>query len=609
MLFLAEQCRELDLPHLLSHIYSALGLRFHLAGESDRATEYISKASEIELDHSQLSRHPIVSNSALLETKTGNPEEGLRQFSYMHQLLSHYPNDRGWYFYHSAYAYHFEELNDYEQALLHWKKAIETSNRLDDDFHISQSLLHYCQCAVAYQVLDNKIQIDIQSELSKGIALALKLETETLLKSFAKVQLKLIEFPSVSVDTRERLLLETVELQNSIIELKSKQSQEFVVDVFRLTEQSTEYEDSISLQNNLALVNRIGERLSTSNDLASSMKAIYESIQSIIDIDAFAIGRYSEKKCEVFYDYFIAEGEFIEPFSVSCDKNSSLTSYCINRLEPIFDNYLTYDKTAKFLDVDRADLSVAGYSDVEFYSVMFAPIILNNEILGVVTCQSRTAYRFREYHYSLFKQLTSYLAVGLKNLQQRELLEEQKRHLHQTSITDALTQLYNRQSLAAYFAHLKIGRSDCTAMRLLLIDIDFFKQYNDAYGHVAGDDLLKQFSRLLVQIFDPEISRVFRYGGDEFLVVLEGDDIDDLKDRACAIQDGVAALDLDNHASLCSDKVTISLGGCSFTSATERLADEYMIHQVDLLMYQVKQKGRNSSLILRHEEISQSIGI
>ncbi len=590
----AERCQEIDLTHLLSYIYNAQAHQVYYSGDIPKTKHYLNKAFALELTEKQLSSHPILNNIALCETELGNVERGEELFVVAQSILQRFPSSKGIYQYHTAYATHFFISKQYFRAIEEHEKALKLVEGFADKYLHANELLEYCQCAVEVQNKTDE-HIDITERLNCGLSIALELKSEKFLKGFAEILKSQIALPGLSAESRMKGMEQLLALQSKVIELKSAQEKGFIRDLFRLTASKAEFENSMSLQNNLALISRIGETLSTSKDLAKSMLAIYEDIQTIIELDAFAIGLYDKKTNTVNYDYFIEHGEFVDSISVDCSTQKSLSGYCIQNRESLCETNLTPNKISEILGVQKSEIIYVTQDKCKHRSVMFSPILLKDEVLGIVNCQVKKPYRYREYHSSLLDQLTSYLAVGLKNLQQRELLESQKRRLHKVSVTDALTSIYNRQSLPQ---HLKQARSEVSSsspLGLVLIDIDYFKQYNDTYGHVAGDALLRELSTALKESFSLTTHKHFRYGGDELLVLLKGDDFQAMSGFVLDFQNKVKTLGIPNKASGCSDVVTVSIGGCSFS--TGELTNDAMIHQVDELMYKIKHSGKNSSLL------------
>jgi diguanylate cyclase (GGDEF)-like protein len=132
---------------------------------------------------------------------------------------------------------------------------------------------------------------------------------------------------------------------------------------------------------------------------------------------------------------------------------------------------------------------------------------------------------------------------------------------------------------------------------LLLIDIDYFKRYNDHYGHQAGDDCLKTVATTLARAAERPGEMVARYGGEEFAVVLPACDGRTATALAEKMRARISDLHLPHAGSLVSDHVTISIGVASFMAdrdAAKSFPDEFaMINEADLALYAAKEAGRN----------------
>ncbi len=159
--------------------------------------------------------------------------------------------------------------------------------------------------------------------------------------------------------------------------------------------------------------------------------------------------------------------------------------------------------------------------------------------------------------------------------------------LSELSVTDDLTGLYNRRHFDLRLDE-EIGRSERYGhdLALIMIDIDGFKQYNDILGHQAGDVLLTKIS----QLFRDNIRKTdipFRYGGDEFAVILPECTIKGAESVANTLSEVVSGYAFDGMEKLPSDKVTISCGVTSYSKGMEDFARE-----ADRLLYAAKNAGR-----------------
>ncbi|MCK4738744.1 MAG: diguanylate cyclase [Deltaproteobacteria bacterium] len=182
--------------------------------------------------------------------------------------------------------------------------------------------------------------------------------------------------------------------------------------------------------------------------------------------------------------------------------------------------------------------------------------------------------------------------INLKKTQARELREANKK-LERLSMLDGLTGVDNRRSFDDYLDkewRRTIRENDI--LSVIMIDIDFFKSFNDALGHLAGDDCLKRVARTIKSALRRPTDMVGRYGGEEFAVILPGTDIKGAEYEAETIRAAVERLNVGHPASEASSVVTISLGVASITP--KRGSDSnILISSADTALYKAKSKGRN----------------
>jgi diguanylate cyclase (GGDEF)-like protein/PAS domain S-box-containing protein len=172
-------------------------------------------------------------------------------------------------------------------------------------------------------------------------------------------------------------------------------------------------------------------------------------------------------------------------------------------------------------------------------------------------------------------------------------LEFERDLAQRNSLTDSLTGLPNRRffdnALRVEFSRYQ--RSG-VPLSLILLDVDHFKNYNDHYGHPAGDDCLRQLARTLKAVVEREADIVARYGGEEFVVILSDTSRQGALALAARIRAAVSELALPHARSDVSEFVTISLGIA--TAADHPLNDgNQLVSLADQAMYRAKMKGRN----------------
>ncbi|MDL2259255.1 diguanylate cyclase [Deltaproteobacteria bacterium OttesenSCG-928-K17] len=158
---------------------------------------------------------------------------------------------------------------------------------------------------------------------------------------------------------------------------------------------------------------------------------------------------------------------------------------------------------------------------------------------------------------------------------------------------DALTGLYNRRGFSEYMAASWPNHSERVELAsAILIDIDYFKRYNDNYGHLAGDDCLRKVTGAISQALESEDYMLARYGGEEFIAIAYGIEHDKMLSLAIAMRERVQELGLPHPDNEASNFVTVSIGLA--TQRTDQLPSyEELIAWADECLYFAKRTGRN----------------
>jgi len=181
--------------------------------------------------------------------------------------------------------------------------------------------------------------------------------------------------------------------------------------------------------------------------------------------------------------------------------------------------------------------------------------------------------------------------------QNAEKLKRLNKELEESSFTDPLTTLSNRR----YF-NIIYEREYKRASRLqhniafMMLDIDFFKQYNDTYGHLAGDETLKSVANVLKNTLKRPTDFVFRLGGEEFGVLLTETNEEESKIVAGNINKNVEQLEIAHEKNAASDFVTISIG-VVLTTPSNLDEQESILTEADKKLYKAKESGRNKFII------------
>ncbi len=166
---------------------------------------------------------------------------------------------------------------------------------------------------------------------------------------------------------------------------------------------------------------------------------------------------------------------------------------------------------------------------------------------------------------------------------------------------DALTRLANRRRFdEALQRSWMEGLRSSQGLSLILCDVDYFKLYNDTYGHSLGDDCLTRVAQVIQQSTVLGSGLAARYGGEEFVVLMPKATPDEALAQANQIRERLMALQLPHEASKISDSVTLSLGVATLVP-TMNLPMGALVEQADIALYAAKQGGRNQARIYRPE--------
>lgn len=195
----------------------------------------------------------------------------------------------------------------------------------------------------------------------------------------------------------------------------------------------------------------------------------------------------------------------------------------------------------------------------------------------------------------IFIPLLVYIVGSLKKryLIKEKELEKEKEKFERLSITDYMTELYNRKYFnERYSIELQSARDHNKPISILLIDIDFFKQYNDSYGHIAGDDCIKRVAAAVRNEVDQQSDFLARYGGEEFVVICPDTPCDMAMQKAERIRQAVLSLALPHNLSKINQYVTISIGVASSVSSAD-FENFTLLNKADMALYQAKHNGRD----------------
>lgn len=176
-------------------------------------------------------------------------------------------------------------------------------------------------------------------------------------------------------------------------------------------------------------------------------------------------------------------------------------------------------------------------------------------------------------------------------------LQEVNEKLESLSITDPLTDIYNRR----YFEkHLKsllgLAKRKNIDISIIICDIDFFKEVNDTYGHLAGDIVLKKIASIMKNSLKRSSDFVARYGGEEFIIVLYDTNANEALELCQSIQTNIKNAKTFKYKDVKIRPITLSFGISSIIANAENTQDS-LVHSADTALYKAKENGRDCIVV------------
>ncbi len=330
----------------------------------------------------------------------------------------------------------------------------------------------------------------------------------------------------------------------------------------------------------MSVLHEVGKVLSSVLDLDHLLKIIVEKSGELVRASRISIMLYSLEE-EGFVLKF-HKGLSHSITNLKSNKNSKITDYISKKKEAVLVKDITTEKPFD-------DLRNGGIYDTN--SFMSFPLIIRFHIIGVLHISNKlNGTVFDEEDFELLDTFISQSNVALENAMLYEEME-------QLAITDGLTHIYNHR----YFQeelNREVKRSNRYKLNisLLMIDIDYFKQYNDKFGHPKGDQVLKRVAALIKKSVR-NVDIAARYGGEEFAVILPETDKEDAIEAAERIRRRV---ELEKFPGLGKNEeinLSVSIGVASFFKEVEKTKMK-IIEESDRALYRAKNEGRNKVYIM-----------
>lgn len=328
------------------------------------------------------------------------------------------------------------------------------------------------------------------------------------------------------------------------------------------------------------LVTQSAQRIRQSLNLEEILNTTVEEVRQFLQTDRVIVYRFNPDWSGVVAVESVADGCVpILKMTVDepCFRNLYVPQYRQGRVRAIDDVYTE--------GLSQCHINLLAQLQVRANLVV--PIVQSEELWGLLIAhQCSEPRQWKPLEISLLTQLATQAAIAI---QQSELYQQLQRLVS----LDSLTQIANRRRFDEYLdQEWQRMTREGAPLSLILCDIDFFKTYNDTYGHQAGDNCLQQVAKAISSAMKRPADLVARYGGEEFAVILSNTDAKGAVQIAEEIRSQVQVLQLAHPSSQPIKSVTLSLGAASTVPCHES-SPAALIAAADKSLYQAKAQGRD----------------
>jgi diguanylate cyclase (GGDEF)-like protein len=325
--------------------------------------------------------------------------------------------------------------------------------------------------------------------------------------------------------------------------------------------------------NRLEIINEFSKHIISTLDTKQFFALLTAAFQSAIEADVYYVGivEQDQIKLELFYD----DGEFFQ--DVRVDKKGTLSNWVITHQQELF-----LPDLRQSIELDDVENIIIGKNKPTL-SWMGVPM-RGTHVNGIMAISSYHPNAFDRSDLEMLYNIAQRAAMALDNTYHHALVQQQAR-------LDSLTHVYNH----GYF--IKIMQEQAQAsqkqnqpLSVIMLDIDFFKQYNDTFGHLIGDEVLIGLCDV-IRAHIKNTDAVGRWGGEEFCISLPNTDGQQALQVAHRIRETMSTLKVRNAEQMTIPIPTISQGIAVFPTETEDITK--LIDLADKRLYIAKERGRD----------------
>jgi diguanylate cyclase (GGDEF)-like protein/PAS domain S-box-containing protein len=341
------------------------------------------------------------------------------------------------------------------------------------------------------------------------------------------------------------------------------------------------------------LMGAIQARIRQSLDLTKVLNTTVAEVRQFLQTDRVIIYRFEPNWSGIVIVESVGQ-EWTPTLGRKIQDDCFVKELCIEpyrqgRIQAV-ENIYTTDLTPCYVDL---------LAQFQVKANLVVPLLQGEKLWGLLVAQHCTQPRqWQLWEIELLKQLATQVGIAIQQAELYQQLEVANQELKRLATLDGLTGLANRRRFDEYIEQewQRLAREQ-EPLSLILCDIDFFKLYNDTYGHQAGDDCLKQVATALRHSVKRPADLVARYGGEEFAVILPHTTAAGAFCLAKSIHQQIRQLKLAHPGSTVSQYVTLSLGVAGLIPCSG-VTPAKLIAAADAALYEAKTTGRDRVILV-----------
>jgi len=471
-------------------------------------------------------------------------------------------------------------------GMIHVKQG--EKQKAEDEFkysckvaNVCQSVYDYCETLIEFSKL--KFNLGEDSQAIKYLDEVIKNSTELKLNRLLK-SASILLYEYYKEKNKHEQALSSLELYMKADNAIHNYNNMKLIAKLNIDHGEKEMKLYKLLHDKTELLSSIGEKIISNLDIDNMVISINDEINKLMKSEFFGITVYDAEKNEVVLRT-VSDGKLEIREPVNMENNTSFAVYCIkNKKTIVLDNIVKeYKKYVKIISLKDRGIKYP-------MSGIYIPLIINDEVIGVMAVQSLKEKAYDSNDVNALKVIGNYAAIALKNAMEYKKME-------QIAIYDSLTGFLTKREIIREGNNVrtefsKTRKSFC----ILMLDLDDFKNINDKYGHVVGDNVMKMVTQTISRLIRSS-DYIGRYGGDEFLLVCPNITKKNALKMAERIRKAIGSTEyaVDEYTAV---KTTVSIGLYEFTK--DDLSFMEGVNFADLTLYRVKNKSKNKIMCFNH---------